>query len=179
MAFHIDIQDARLRDALAALQAGIENMGPVLRPLGEDITERAKARFGTATAPDGAPWAPNKPSTLERYVAGFSANFFKKKGGLTKAGAAKLANKRPLAGHSGDLARQITYRVEGNALVVQATPKYAAMQQFGGTKAQFPNLWGDIPARPFLPVMKDGTLYPTEQQQMVSAIEDYIAGLLA
>ena len=27
---------------------------------------------------------------------------------------------------------------------------YAAMQQFGGTKSQFPHLWGDIPARPFL-----------------------------
>jgi phage gpG-like protein len=24
------------------------------------------------------------------------------------------------------------------------------MQQFGGTKAEFPNLWGDIPPRPFL-----------------------------
>jgi phage gpG-like protein len=26
------------------------------------------------------------------------------------------------------------------------------MQQFGGTKARFPNLWGNIPARPFLGV---------------------------
>lgn len=24
------------------------------------------------------------------------------------------------------------------------------MMQFGGTKAAFPHLWGDIPARPFL-----------------------------
>jgi len=24
------------------------------------------------------------------------------------------------------------------------------MQQFGGTRSAFPNLWGDIPARPFL-----------------------------
>jgi phage gpG-like protein len=29
--------------------------------------------------------------------------------------------------------------------------EYAAMMNFGGTKAQFPNLWGDIPARPFFP----------------------------
>lgn len=27
---------------------------------------------------------------------------------------------------------------------------YARMMHYGGTKAAFPNLWGDIPARPFL-----------------------------
>lgn len=27
---------------------------------------------------------------------------------------------------------------------------YAAMMHFGGTKPEFPHLWGDIPARPFL-----------------------------
>jgi phage gpG-like protein len=28
----------------------------------------------------------------------------------------------------------------------------ANLQQHGGTKAQWPHLWGDIPARPFLGV---------------------------
>jgi phage gpG-like protein len=28
------------------------------------------------------------------------------------------------------------------------------MMNFGGTKAQFPHLWGDIPARPFMPISK-------------------------
>jgi phage gpG-like protein len=29
---------------------------------------------------------------------------------------------------------------------------YTNMMQFGGTKSQFPHLWGDIPARPFVGV---------------------------
>jgi len=33
--------------------------------------------------------------------------------------------------------------------------EYAAMMQFGGTKSEFPNLWGDIPARPFLGISED------------------------
>ncbi|MES2146141.1 MAG: phage virion morphogenesis protein [Pseudomonadota bacterium] len=35
-------------------------------------------------------------------------------------------------------------------VAITPTRDYAAMMQFGGTKAQFPNLWGNIPARPYL-----------------------------
>jgi phage gpG-like protein len=50
------------------------------------------------------------------------------------------------------------------------------MQQFGGTKAQFPNLWGDIPARPFLPITADGALYPAEESLIVDTLQRYLAG---
>jgi phage gpG-like protein len=29
------------------------------------------------------------------------------------------------------------------------------MQQFGGSKSEFPHLWGDIPERPFLGISDD------------------------
>lgn len=48
--------------------------------------------------------------------------------------------------------------------------KYAAIQQFGGTKAQFPHLWGDIPARPFLPITPAGTLYPADREKILAAL---------
>ncbi len=45
----------------------------------------------------------------------------------------------------------IEYQLRGNnALEIGSPKKYAAMQQFGGTKADFSHLWGGIPARPFL-----------------------------
>jgi hypothetical protein len=46
---------------------------------------------------------------------------------------------------------------------------YAAMQQFGGTLG--PRTWfpgAKIPARPFLPVYADGTLYPKERDLNIS-----------
>jgi phage gpG-like protein len=42
-----------------------------------------------------------------------------------------------------------------DTLAVGSNMEYAAMQQFGGTKAEFPHLWGDIPARPFLGVSEN------------------------
>ncbi len=50
----------------------------------------------------------------------------------------------------GYLRDQIDFNVTGNVLEVGSTMEYAAMQQFGGRKSEFPHLWGDIPARPFL-----------------------------
>ncbi len=45
---------------------------------------------------------------------------------------------------------------------------YAAMQNFGGTKAEFPNLWGDIPARPFFPNAEQGL--PEELSQEIANV---------
>ncbi|MFK3602796.1 hypothetical protein [Pseudomonas sp. AP19] len=41
--------------------------------------------------------------------------------------------------------------------MVGSDKPYAAMMQFGGG-ADFPHLWGDIPARPFLPMDAKGNL---------------------
>lgn len=65
----------------------------------------------------------------------------------------------PLQGESGDLERQFSYVVSGNSRTVGSSTIYAAIQQFGSKKSQFPNLWSDIPARPFLPNSPDGALF--------------------
>jgi phage gpG-like protein len=49
----------------------------------------------------------------------------------------------------------------GRAVEIGTDRVYGAMQQFGGTKAQHPQLWGTIPARPFLGLSdtdRDGVL---------------------
>ena len=148
-AFTITIDDAAVLAALNRLRQRTANLGPVLKAIGADLVDSTKQRFSTATAPDGAPWAPNSPVTIARYL-GLTRGNFKKDGGLSKKGAARLGSKRPLTGESRELARQIHYNVAGNVLEVGSTMEYAAMQQFGGTQERFPHLWGDIPARPFL-----------------------------
>ena len=107
------------------------HLGPVLRAIGEDLTESTKKRFESGSGPEGQAWAANKASTLEH-----------------KTGS------RPLVGNSGGqaaLGTSIAYQLQGSdGLLVGSGKEYAAMQQFGGTKAEFPHLWGDIPARPYL-----------------------------
>ena len=56
-----------------------------------------------------------------------------------------------------------------------SSPFYAAIQQFGGkTGAKSWTHGALIPARPFLPIRPDGTLYPDEQKTVLSALNEYL-----
>jgi phage gpG-like protein len=66
--------------------------------------------------------------------------------------------KKPLIGETGALSGGVTYNVASGVLEFGNVMEYAAMQHFGGTKSAFPNLWGDIPARPHIPLTPDGQL---------------------
>ena len=147
--FTITVEDAQVRAALQRLRARTDNLAPALKAIGEDLVESTKQRFATATAPDGTPWAPNTETTILKYL-GLTGGNYNKDGKLSKKGAGRVTGKKPLTGETGALGGQIHYQVAGNVLEVGSSMEYAAMQQFGGRKSEFPNLWGDIPARPFL-----------------------------
>jgi phage gpG-like protein len=176
MSATIEVRSEAVTAAFNALGARVGDMSPVLIALGDDIIERTKQRFASATGPDGTPWLPNTQATLIAYLrkkGGFSG----KTGKITAKGQTLAAGKRPLQGESGDLERQFSSLVvSGNTLLVGSTMIYAAMQQFGGTKGQFPNLWGDIPARPFLPITPDGGLYAEEENLIVESVRQYLVG---
>jgi phage virion morphogenesis (putative tail completion) protein len=124
----IEIDDAEVLAALARVKERIVNPRPLLTEIGEDMAASTKKRFDTTTAPDGSPWLLNSVATL-----------------LQKEGD------RPLTGETGLLHSTIDYDVIAATAVEIGSPmEYAAMQQFGGTKAEFPHLWGDVPAREYL-----------------------------
>ena len=188
----IEVHDQAVRAALGALQARVSNLRPLLGDIGEAIIQRAKARFDSSRAPDGSTWAPKQQAD----------------------------GRKTLVGPSGDLRRQIVSRATGQAVLVQATAKYAAIHQFGGSieRAAKPitvrhrtdakgNLLRSaimsgkglifakashkralartfdgkahqikIPARPFLPVRADGSLYQAEQAEILAQINAWLAG---
>jgi phage virion morphogenesis protein len=148
----IQVNDRQVLDRLNELARKCSNLKPAMKEIGEDMMASTKARFATARAPDGTPWEANSPVTIDRYLGVFSGSY-KKDGSLSKRGAARTAAKKPLTGETKALQTTINYQLDGNSSVRIGSPMvYAAMQQFGGTKAQWPHLWGDIPARPFLGV---------------------------
>jgi phage gpG-like protein len=173
MANPIDVRSTAVEELFFRLQERLGDTSPFLMATGEDMVEGIKQRFATATAPDGTPWRLNSAVTLERYIVQRGGRS-KKTGKINAKGTKLAANKRPLQGHSGDLARQFSSSVTGNSLVVGSSMIYAAMQQYGGSKSQFPHLWGDIPARPFFPVRPDGTLYPEEETKIVDRLRQYL-----
>jgi phage virion morphogenesis protein len=118
--------------ALRKLQKAAGNLSPALKEIGEDLQESTKQRFVSLSGPDGQAWPENSPVTLER------------KRGL-----------RPLT-DEGTLMDTINYQLLDNSTLAIGSPlEYAAMQQFGGSKSEFPHLWGDIPERPFLGISDD------------------------
>jgi phage virion morphogenesis protein len=139
--------DAEIRRALNALIQAAGNLRPVLQGIGESLAQSTKQRFRDSEGPAGETWPRNTEATMTAYLGRFSGA---KKG---KRRDRIAGSKKPLIGETKSLATQIYYDLAADSAVAVGSPmEYAAMQQFGGTKAQFPHLWGDIPARPFLGV---------------------------
>ena len=183
--FTITVQDEQVRSALKALAARVQNMRPVLQAIGEDIVERTKHRFDTSTGPDGVPWKTNSAATLmmlaerlvnRRNAKGARSYTYSKQGGLLNSkGLAVMGNKKPLIGESKQLRMQIVALANAASVTVgttSVTAAYAAIQQFGGKAGRGHKV--TIPARPFLPVRQDGTLYPQEQVLILQEINEYL-----
>ena len=166
----IEVKDKEVLDVLNQMVSRMIDLRPALNEIGEDMVQSTKDRFVSATAPDGTPWQKNSDVTLERYL-GLFASSHKKDGTLSKAGEKRLGNKKPLTGETHALAGQINYQVNGSSSVSIGSPMvYAAMEQFGGTRAEFPHLWGDIPARPFLGVSD------SDSANIVDIVSSYLTG---
>lgn len=121
------VDNQRVLDALNGLMKRAGDVRPALQDMGEHFIESTKRRFATKTAPDGSTWRGNAPVT-----------------------EARKGKNDPLIDESRRLANEIHYRPTANSLEWGSSLVYAGMQQFGGLKAAYPHLWGNIPARPFL-----------------------------
>lgn len=165
----VEVDDRRVLDVLGELLRRVGNPRPALKEIGEDLAESTTRRFETSTAPDGSRWEENSDVTLMEYL-GSRKGSFRKDGGLTSKGAARLGAKKPLIGETKSLSSQIHYKVLADGVEVGSQMEYAAMQHFGGKKSAFPHLWGDIPARPFVGISDD------DAASILDTLGDYLAG---
>ena len=141
----ITLDSAPLERALNGLEQAARDLTPAFKNIGEALTNSTKQRFDDGKAPDGTRWDDNRPTTLKR-----------KKGS------------KPLIGETGLLSTEIAYRTDPRAVRVGSNKEYAAMQQFGGKKSQYPHLWGDIPARPFIGVST------TDEASILAIVTDHL-----
>ncbi|MEI8209694.1 MAG: phage virion morphogenesis protein [Methylococcales bacterium] len=144
--FYFGIADREFLKALNRMANHADNPSPCLKSIGEDLKESTKKRFETATTPDGTPWKDNASVTI-----------------------ARKGENKPLIGETHTLKDTINYQIYGDTLAIGSSEEYAAMQQFGGTKSEFPNLWGDIPARQFLGISLE------DENNILNTISDYIS----
>ena len=181
MAQIIELTDRSGLDYLHGLLERAQDMRPVLMEIGEDMAESTKARFATATSPDGTAWAPNTALTLARYSEMFGNSLRKKDGTLNAKGAQKLAGKKPGTGDTQMLGTTINSQVQGMDSVGIGSPMpYAGTFHYGAKSGEFgfgiyatrngsfPIPWGDIPARPFLGASDE------DQTNIVRLVRSYL-----
>lgn len=168
-----DVVDTGVHATLASLIERVEKPRPILQQIGEAIVERSKLRFSTGLDPDGRRWAPNSRATIESFIS--RRGGIGKRGKITKKGIDLAIGKKPLIGESKDLSRQFYVRATDSSVEAGNTMIYALMQQLGGKKSEFPNLWGDIPARAFMPIHADGTLYNGDRDEILASLNRYFS----
>ena len=189
------VQDNGVQAALQALSQRMDNMQPALQAIGEDIMERTKPRFGTSTGPDGRRWQGNALATIQALLhrqsgtyakfsnlktgkegvtrVGNKKGFYLKNGNLSAGAQAGLGGKKLLI-DTGSLARQFHVHADSASVAISNSMAYAAIHQFGGKAGKGRKV--TIPARPFLPIMQNGEIYPAERVLILDAINDYLAG---
>lgn len=128
----INVNTHEVERAITRLLSHGENLTAPMKAAGEEMINRTQQRFRDKEAPDGTPWAANSPVTEKRKGHG-----------------------RVLEGESRELARQFSYSATSDSVTWGSLMPYAAMMHFGGTKAAYPHLWGDIPAREFIGLSDD------------------------
>lgn len=138
-----DINVSFAEAALAALEARLTDMTPVMADIGEYLVTSTKDRFPTGTAPDGTKWAAKSQTTLDRYGARKS----------------NRVDRRPLFGPTGMLSQQIHSAAATTSVIWGSNLIYSGVMQFGAAKGAFGSMsngspipWGNIPARPFIGV---------------------------
>lgn len=164
-----EVKDSGVHAALGALSAKVGNMQPILQTIGEDIKDRAEKRFKTSTGPDGQRWLPNARSTIEAYIRQ-QGGFGKK--GINAKGQTLAIGKLPLIGEGKSLMSQFHAHADAHSLTVSNSMVYAAIQQFGGQAGRGKQV--KIPARPYLPVGLDGSLYHQDQSEILDLLNRYL-----
>lgn len=188
-----------LAEDLGAAATRLLKMKPVWQAVGLAIEEHVKQRFMTSTAPDGEPWAPLSENYAVQDVDDWGEGT-----GEYRAAARKRRRRRRSTGpisvteamafaadgprrrkrrarragriliQTGRMMNGVFSKAADDGVTFGANAIYAGTHQFGSA----PN---SIPARPFLPVLPDGsTSFPpgTPAGELFQEIEETLMDFL-
>lgn len=196
---NIEVHNQAVRAALDALAERVGKLQPLLIEVGAAIMARADARFTAQAGPGGQAWKPKKhkdgrPTLVgetgdlrRQIVMGVAGNR------LEVSATAPYAAIHQFGGKIDRAAKQVTVRHRTDAkgeLLRSEIIKNAAGQARGlifarggkdGHKRVLERTFEakahsiTIPARPFMPVRADGSLYPAEQAEILAQINAWLA----
>ena len=149
----VELNHDRLQSALRQVEWAVGDVAPLMRGIAAELASQTEENFEEEGRPD---WADLSDTTTERRA---------KKGNWPG---------QILQISSAGLAASVTSHSDNNSALVGSNKPYAAMMHFGGTKSDFPYLWGDIPGRPFLPMDTEGQLQPEAEESILELAMHHI-----
>lgn len=178
----VQVQDAGVQSLLRRLQAAMGNMQPAMDEIGSTLNDRIRLGFKASTDPWGNRWKSIGQAAIMGRLA-HRTDSFGKKGKISAKGKGYLMGGiKPLL-DTGALRNSITHNATTHSVEVGTNIKYAKTHQFGANQGAFgrtrrggPIPWGNIPARPFLPIRNDrADLPPAWLADVVGIIQSRIA----
>jgi phage virion morphogenesis protein len=151
----LELDHQRLQQALQQLEWAVGDLAPLMRGVAAELGSVTEQNFADQ-GQSGNDWPGLSGVTIARREA------------------AGTWPGQMLQVTAGGLAPSITTRADDSSALVGSNKPYAAMMQFGGDKDDFPHLWGDIPARPYLPMDEDGNLQPEAEESILDLALDHL-----
>lgn len=142
----IELKHQRLQQTLNQIEDAIGDLKPLMQSIAAELASQTEENFEHEGRPE---WPELSDVTTENRA----------KHGHWPGQMLQVS--------AGGLAASITTHDTDSSAIVGSNKPYAAMMQFGGEQADFPHLWGDIPARQYLPVDRKGTLQPETEQAIL------------
>ncbi|CAH0144125.1 phage virion morphogenesis protein [Pseudomonas brassicacearum] len=144
--FIIELDHQHLQQILSKVEQSISDLTPLMHSLAAELASQTEENFEH----EGRPQWPE----LSGVTTGRRAETGLWPGKMLQVSAAGLA-------------ASITTQATDRSALVGSNKPYAAMMQFGGDQADFPQLWGDIPGRPYLPLDAEGGLQPEAEKAIL------------
>ena len=175
----ITIESSALEAALDRLARAARDLRPAMRDIGGLLEKETDDNFRAQGRPR---WKPLSQATILNRLMGKTrdgkskgiASILRKDGNLRASAQRKLDGGLVILQDSGDLRDSIEAHYPSPASLIIGSPKkYAAIHQFGGMAGRGKKV--RIPARPFIPVDKGGSLSPEAERGVLAAIYDHLA----
>ena len=156
--FEVRVDDRELREALATLAERIQDATPLMTTIARRLRNVTEDALRAQTSPFGAAWDRLTDDTIAR---------------------------REEAGHwpgsilqvTGGLAASLSSNAGPDFAEIGAAKEYAAIHQFGGLPGMAPGPAG-VPARPYLPIDRDGRLPDTLRDELLDTVAEYLQGAI-
>ena len=151
--FTVELDHQRLQATLRKIEWAVGELAPLMRGIAAELASQTEENFGEEGRPE---WEDLSDVTTTR----------REKNGNWPGQMLQVS--------SAGLAASITTQATDSSALVGSNKPYAAMMQFGGTKSDFPHLWGDIPGRPYLPMDAEGELQPEAEEAILDLAMNHL-----